>query len=129
MSETAENTGARSSARRAPMAQILGRIKRKGHVKPPKPVDPDEVTLAPKMSEVAFWDALTAPLLAMFADGPMKWSDIHAAVELLGMNPRFEHHAVAWLEQSKLIHHVGAVDVTWFYGPAPEEDFRATQDV
>lgn len=82
-----------------------------------KPVDPDEVVLAPKMLETEFWDETTAPLLALFKAGPMSWADIEAGVALLEMNPRFMHHAVAYLEQKGRIHHEGMTDVVWYYGP------------
>lgn len=88
----------------------------------PKLIDPDDVVLAPKMCETEFWDECTAPLLALFAAGPMSWADIEAGVAVLEMNPRFMHHAIAYLEQTGRIHHVGMTDVVWHYGPKPEEE-------
>lgn len=87
-----------------------------------KPVDLDEIVFAPKMQEEQFWDATTAMLLDLMKDGPMSWKDIEVAVELVDMNPRFMHHAIAYLEIKGRIHHVGMVEVTWHHGPKPEEE-------
>ena len=98
------------------------KCREKAKEKPKKIVDPDEVVLAPKMHEEEFWDATSAPLLEMIKAGPMRWVDIEAAVSLLNMNPRFMHHAIAYLDQKGRIHHDGTTpeDVLWFYGPKEE---------
>ena len=106
--------------KRSAAARFLASKKPKA-VKKAKAVDPDEIVFAPKMHETEFWDTCTAPLLALFQAGPMTWADIEAGVALLAMNPRFMHHAVAYLEQKNRIHHVGATDVIWHFGPVPEE--------
>lgn len=93
--------------------------------RPRKPLTAEDAAeigwYAPKMLEERFWDEFTAPLLALFGDGPMRWPDVEAAVALLEMNRRFMHDAVAYLEIKGLIHHEGETDVTWHLGPKDED--------